>query len=487
MTTPLNVCQKPKSDICYRPIVVDAEEKLSGYGLNRAAIKALRPGSHTSEFVYQYPPPLCLPTIDSDHTVKIMKKANSSEDRSIGLYIHIPFCVSICSFCHYARLVPTSDEQVWVYLRALKQETHILKYLLDNVGCEISSIHLGGGTPTYLTPDQIQFLMDFLFEAFRVRNDAEVTWETTPHDFATARFSVIRDAGGNRLSIGIQSLDKNVLRLCGRSHGPLDAIRMVNAAKSADFDNVNADVIFGLPGQNIISWIKTVEKLIEMEIPSITMYRLRILPGISLPQNAKCKLPGLRISDLMYIIGQNLLQQAGYIQTSPSCFIRSSRFLYRHQHEKSHGGEYIGLGLSAYSYFGNMVRFNTRDIEQYYAVIGEGKLPVWVGKVLTTKESLIRQVILGLRYSAGIGPDLVQHTKLRGGQELQQNLDQLCHLDLLRHTAGGWIKLTEMGQLLADEACRELYEQKYKSQLAQGGSRFGEYFTNSEAFKIYRL
>jgi oxygen-independent coproporphyrinogen-3 oxidase len=448
-------------------------------GENRSGTPALPRDKWRYEFVYQYPPPKCIPEWNDAET-QAESAGTNGEPPAFGLYVHIPFCRTICTFCHYARYVPHEEKVVTDYLLTLEKEAELAVARMAGDGTVIASIHCGGGTPTFLSPQQIGDVVQMLNTKFKVSADAEMTWESTPDTIDEQRIGALVAAGCNRLSIGAQCFDPEILGACNRQHSPQDVERACALARAAKIKNVNFDIIFGLPHQNLVIWMDTVRRAVELGVSSLTLYHLRIKEGTHVASLPPAAFPTETECDEMYVEARNYLLRNGFVQCSPSCFIRSGQFLYRHQHDKARGGQYLGLGLSAYSYVGDTVLFNTRDAKEYETWVTSGRRPAKYGHRLTPAEKAVRRMILALRYSDGADIDQFVNGLPDYLQDEIENLQGQGYLT----QSGRRLEFTEVGLLRADEVCACFYAHEYKKKLADQDAYMGAYFDPNADRKV---
>lgn len=274
-----------------------------------------------------------------------------------GIYLHIPFCLSKCAYCGFYS-VPSMKRKAEV-LEALKQEMVSRKDYLH--GETIGTIYFGGGTPSLLILDEIKALLDLIKEHYRVEPDAEITLEANPDTLSLEYLQGLRALGVNRLSIGIQSFFDNDLKYLSRRHNSEHAIQCLQWAKEAGFDNLNIDLIYGLPTSDADQWKRNLDRFLELDLPHLSAYALTLEPNAILTKLIEQgKAAPLNEDDAVrdYGILCQKMAQAGYLHYEISNFCRPG-WTSRHNTSYWFGVPYLGLGPSAHSFDGKSRQWNS--------------------------------------------------------------------------------------------------------------------------------
>ena len=287
----------------------------------------------------------------------------SSKARSLGIYVHIPFCVQKCKYCDFCSFPKCSDELKQDYKSALISEIKVASKSLKH-HC-VDSIFFGGGTPTCLSASSISDVLCAIFNNFCVSDEAEITLECNPATAKEKDFAVLRAAGFNRLSLGLQSVHKIELSTLGRIHSFADFVNTYNDARRAGFNNINVDLMYGIPHQTLQSFEKTLKTLVELSPEHISAYSLNIEPKTeffsikdSLP------LPSEDEEYDMYRLADSYLEGCGYSHYEISNYAMSNKES-KHNLKYWSCDEYIGLGIASHSFIG-MTRFSsTTSISSY--------------------------------------------------------------------------------------------------------------------------
>lgn len=330
----------------------------------------------------------------------------------IGIYIHIPFCISKCKYCDFLSF-PMDEISRENYTQALLRE-------IDGFECankyNVVSIFIGGGTPTVSEKSQLTRILDKIYDKFDVADDAEITIECNPKTADLNKMKAIRNAGVNRLSIGVQAMEDRFLRVLGRVHEVEDVYDTFSIAKQAGFTNINADLMFSLPGQTVEDWEYTLEETLKLNPTHISAYSLIIeenTPFYDKYHDAMCKRNDGEEQDIlpteddevkMYELTQKILKEKGFEQYEVSNFAKPGC-------ESVHNDgywtrrAYIGFGLGAASLIDETRYENTRDFKFYL----ENSYNIWnenfstdAGERLSLDDSMAETMFLGLRRKHGV-------------------------------------------------------------------------------------
>ena len=384
----------------------------------------------------------------------------------IGVYLHIPFCVKKCAYCDFVSY-SGKEQKIPAYFAALRQELdwYGQRHFFEDYTPVM--LYAGGGTPSLTTAELIRFLQK-TEECFAVKNLQERTIEVNPGTITSTRFQQLRQAGFNRVSIGIQSLHNAELAILGRIHGREEAIGCVDAARNAGFENISVDLIFGIPGSGLAHWQHTVEQAMRLHPQHVSLYNLTVeenTPFWDLQQQGKLSLPDEDTQLAMYALGISLLEAAGYEQYEISNFALPG---YRSQHNQIYwrNEHYLGLGAGATSYLRGYRYTNTPDLEAYLAgaasiAAGQCQADALYPPTVVAAESLDlagtpgETIMMNLRLLEGIDLKAFQERfGINLEDEYANTLDKLQALELLEIQENS-IRLTSKGILLSNEVFQE--------------------------------
>ena len=384
---------------------------------------------------------------------------NCTVTRDIALYVHFPFCRRKCRYCSFISY-ERREADIPDYLKAIRTE------MAHYAGGEnVTSIYFGGGTPSLLTAGQIGEVLANIRSLFAVSPAAEITIEANPGTVDLAFLTGIRKFGLNRLSLGVQSLHDDELKLLGRIHSAAQAAEALTLARESGFDNVNLDLIYGLPGQSLVDWRGTLKMALSMNPEHLSLYALTLEPGTPLWQDIEDKqLPDINpdLAADQYELAEDVLSAQGYRHyeisnwARPGCECRHNLVYWQNQ-------PYLGIGVAAHSCRDGHRTANTTSLDEYLTAFSCGLLPVKeLDEAISPELRLSEAVILGLRLGEGIAIDKISG---QSGEDFLKHyrrpLDEMAELGLLEY-AGGNLRLTRRGRLLSNEVFwRFLPEEKH--------------------------
>ena len=327
----------------------------------------------------------------------------NSAKRSLSIYVHIPFCSSKCAYCSFVSMV-ASEEDKKRYFEDLVAEIKIqaAKYRSTY---SVSSIYIGGGTPSSLDYYYIRDLLSSIYKNFAVKNSAEITIEINPNSVDKNKIREYILSGVNRFSIGLQSISPKVLKDMGRTHTAEDYQKAVSAIHDFGIKNISTDIIIGYPGQKLQDVKDTIALLLKLEIPHISAYMLSVETGTKLKKlvdNGSVGIPDEEVVISMYNYVYNTLAENGYNRYEFSNFAKPT---FESFHNKVYWKrkDYLGVGLAAHSYIDGTRFANTENISKYASTIENKKeVPTIVSKTLTKEEMQEEAVMLSLRTAEGL-------------------------------------------------------------------------------------
>ena len=314
-----------------------------------------------------------------------------------ALYVHVPFCVRKCYYCDFASQ-PYSSSAAMQYLYALEQEAQIFLTSWPR-GQEVSSIYVGGGTPTVLVSEELEQVLA-VASAFPRASTIEWTVEANPGTLTLDKLRVLKAAGVNRLSLGVQSFDDTILTFLGRTHTGAEAKTAWYNARQVGFDNLSLDLIYAVPGHSLTSWRQTLKEALALAPEHISTYSLMIEEGTEFGRRGLT--PVSQELDLaQYEEAQAVLQKDGLCQYEISNFACPG-FSCRHNLVYWYNEPYLGLGPSATSYLAGERRTNVRNVSEYVQCLNEGRLPVADRELAMPELARAETVILSLRLREGL-------------------------------------------------------------------------------------
>ena len=316
-----------------------------------------------------------------------------------GLYIHIPFCLSKCPYCDFYS--STSLSALPSFLDALFKEMEMYRNRFN----PFDTAYIGGGTPSLLSPQQLENILTRIRENFDLISDSEVTVETNPADIDRSYLESMREIGINRVNIGVQSFDQEVLAFLGRRHSAKQAISAVEASRKAGFHNLGLDLIYGVPDQSIDLWLDTLKQAVAFSPEHLSCYQLTLEAKTPLGkryQAGEFSIPGEELQYEFFMKTSQFLEEAGYIHYEVSNFARETEFASRHNQKYWDHSPYLGLGPSAHSFRDNRRWWNHRSVDHYITTINAGNLPIEETEILTMEQLRLEALCLGLRTKKGV-------------------------------------------------------------------------------------
>lgn len=375
-------------------------------------------------------------------------------DKTIEIYIHIPFCVKKCDYCDFLSFASDDDTKlayVKVLIKEIEQEA--AKYADKSVG----SVFIGGGTPSALSVGCIEDILKSLRKHYDILDDAEITIECNPGTITKDKLEEYKASGINRLSIGLQSTDDRELKLLGRIHDYKTFLDNYRLAREVGFNNINIDLISGLPKQNVNDFELSLKRVIELNPEHVSCYSLIVeedtpfYDKYSEGRANENEMPGEEIDREIYHLTGDLLEEAGYFRYEISNYSKQG---YECKHNIGYWTrrEYIGFGLGAASLYNNVRWNNTRDIKKYHDCILQGVNSKEDEEALSIKEQMEEYVFLGLRLIDGISLDDFEKTfdtQLFDIKEYRMHTERMLKEGLLELVRDK-IRLTSKGLDLAN-------------------------------------
>jgi oxygen-independent coproporphyrinogen-3 oxidase len=344
----------------------------------------------------------------ADYQDAVARVARRGEPRGLSLYVHIPFCESLCYYCACNKIITQDREKAVVYLDYLKREIAMQGRLLAGMN-RVEQLHFGGGTPTYLSDDQMDELLACLRHWFEFAPDAagEYSVEVDPRTVTPDRIRTLRRQGFNRISLGVQDFDHEVQKAVNRIQPEAQTVEVIEAAREAGFRSISIDLIYGLPKQSAITMAQTLEKVVAANPDRIAIYNYAHMPHLFKSQKlivtADLPTPDAKLDMLALCIER--LGAAGYVYIGMDHFAKPDDDLAVSQREgklqrnfqgySTHAeADMVALGVSGISAFGGTYSQNDKSITGYYARLDQGMLPIRRGVALSD-DDLLRRTVIG--------------------------------------------------------------------------------------------
>ncbi len=382
---------------------------------------------------------------------------------AIGCYVHIPFCVRKCAYCDFNSYSGYTDGSVARYVRALTREIRRAALLPSPFGGGsplaagrglIDTVFFGGGTPTAIPATDEAALLRAVVETLPVTIDAEITTEANPGTMDVRHLAVLRAAGFNRISFGVQSFDGDLLKTLDRIHSADEAKNAVKAARAAGFENVSLDLMFALPRQTLKQWQDTLDQALALDTDHLSLYSLIVEEGTgfyTLQQKGRLPLPSDDLAADMFALARETTQGAGYAQYEIANFARPGRES-RHNLHYWRNEPYYGFGCGAVAYLDGARRMNLKSPAKYAESIENGSALTLSTETLTAEETMAETMMLGLRLTQE-GVDCRRFCERFGvdpREKFTAEIETFTRRGLLE-VAGDNLRLTPQGIFLASE------------------------------------
>lgn len=385
-----------------------------------------------------------------------------TEKKKLGIYVHIPFCRSKCQYCDFYSIGGSRDKDLMdLYLHALP--AHIKEFGARATEYSVDTVYFGGGTPSYFGADRLVRVFNELQRRFDVDTDAEITFEANPDSASTATLQKLHSEGFNRISLGVQNDNDEVLKKLGRPHTYEQAMSAVRNARKAGFDNISLDLIYGLPGQTFEDWRITLDHVLELEPEHLSCYGLKVEPNTPLWEYKDCcNLPDDDDQADMYLYACDHLGEVGFQQYEISNFARPG-FESRHNLKYWLGGEYLGFGPSAASDFAGK-RFTAKaNITDYIEGVMKGGAILSECEDIPSRERAGEYLMLRLRTTQGVDADEYTRRFLLPFRPIGQLLERFREMGFVKQDDTRYY-LTPKGMLISNKILAELMLAQEKSE-----------------------
>jgi len=370
--------------------------------------------------------------------------------RKLALYIHIPFCKQKCFYCDFNSFAG-KEGLVERYVEALIKEIKMNSCLKDEY--EVSSIYIGGGTPSYIESHYIGEILETVFSSYVVDRNVEITIEVNPGTVNRDKLKAYYDFGINRISFGVQSANNEILKGIGRIHTYEEVKKNYLEAREIGFNNISVDLIFGLPKQSLNIWEKTIDEILLLKPEHISAYSLKVEEGTAffvMQKKDRLELPSDEVEREMYYLLKDILKDNGYNHYEISNFAKKD-FNSKHNIAYWKRQDYLGVGSNSASCINNVRFSNEEKIEKYIELINNGETPVVYKEELNEEDIFVEKIILGLRLLTGINEKEILAEQFEEKiEKFIKSKKELIKIGLIEQN-GDIIKLTDRGLDLANQ------------------------------------
>jgi oxygen-independent coproporphyrinogen-3 oxidase len=446
----------------YRELVGKAEQRFDE--VKRLQIAGLI--CHDGDFVpsVHYPPITLYPPATED---ELFASYALPRDGLLDVYVHFPFCERHCTYCHYPGKLGEQTEEKNHYLAALEKEMDIYMLRLGVDKIVARSILIGGGTPTFLSPEQLERFLEFFSDRVDLKQCTQFNYDVDPGSLAgqsgLERLRLLKDYGVDRLTIGVQSLDNRVLKIMNRPHNAQTAIESVENSRNFGFQ-LNLEFIFGHPGETIQNWIDVIEKAVTLPVDEIQLYRLKVLAygdyqGYVIKMRSS--IPSFKNTMMMKQIAIDIFDEHGFHGNLRRVFSKKKEHFSHYAYNQCCMlYDQIGFGLTAFSSLRDRFGLNTQHFEEYYACVERGQLPLNRG-IVRNKETQVRwAIVLPLKNSEIKKAYFEEVTGVSFDKIFRKKVERLKRYGLIVEN-DEIVRLTDLGAFVADEVAEEFNSNEF--------------------------
>jgi len=368
----------------------------------------------------------------------------------LGLYVHVPFCAQKCNYCDFNSYKIEEKNQKKDYLISVKKEMELYKEEFKNK--EFTSVFLGGGTPSILTPDELTNLMNNIYSNFNIKKDAEITMECNPGTLNKEKLETIKSLGINRLSMGLQVTQNHHLKYIGRIHTYEQFEKNYKDALEVGIDNINVDLMYSLPNQSFDEWKETLEKIINLNPKHISAYSLILEEGTKfydMYMDKEFELNDEEVDINIYNYTIDTLSKNGYHQYEISNYAKEG-YECKHNIVYWKCDNYLGLGPGASGYINNYRYSNICGIKEYNKYLEYNKKPIEEKNILSEKDAMEEFIFMGLRMNEGINlEEFYKRFNVNFKHKYNNIIDKLKNLKLIIEQNNN-ITLTQRGREISN-------------------------------------
>ncbi len=395
---------------------------------------------------------------DENQWIEKVKITHRESSEGISIYIHLPFCESLCTYCGCNKRITKNHDVELPYIQDVLKEWDLYKQHLGK-GITIGDIHLGGGTPTFFTPENLKFLITTLLADLKISPRAEFSFEAHPANTTIEHLETLFSLGFRRLSLGVQDFDPLVQFIINRKQSEEDIFRVMNQAQQLGYSSINFDLIYGLPKQTLATIENTVNKVIALKPNRISFYSYAHVPWLQPGQRHydEKDLPKDEEKLQLYELGKQMILEAGYEDIGMDHFALPGDALFKafenetlHRNFMGYTDRFsplmIGLGVSSISDSWNAFAQNVKKIEEYRALLAENKLPLLKGHIHTFQDLILRKHILNIMCGGKTNWDKLPTP------DIMQELTSLSNDGLINLRTDG-LEITPLGKSFLRNIC----------------------------------
>lgn len=416
-------------------------------------------------FLTQYPP---LNVMDKKNIANIWEK------ELFHLYVHIPFCVQKCDFCYYKSFTLKKPQIVEEYLDVLKAEIKMYAKMPQIQCKQVRSIYFGGGTPAILSETQIAEIMELILECFDIHNECEICFEVRPgKELTPNKLKLLKTLGINRISIGCQSTDDEILKINGRNLEYRDFLTSYHDIREVGFRVVNVDIMSGMVKQSFESWDNTIREIIRLSPENIAIYKLEIYLNNQLYRcfrEGKLSIINDAEEARYFCHGMKQLLNADYIMTDNFTFVKDRSLDHIHRRRTWMGEDMLGVGLSAHSCYNDIIFQNEPGLQEYMQKIKTGVLPIFRSHINTQNEVIRQRIIFGIKNLYLSRQKIYEEFGIDCIDLFEDEFKQLEDMKLIK-IFDDHIETTSEGTIFADDIVRVFFLPEHQDKMLAHISR----------------
>lgn len=401
----------------------------------------------------------------NEKIVELMELNANQNMKEIALYVHVPFCDSLCSFCPFNKYIKDSTK-VQIYIKTLLKEIELYSKTEYGKSIVIKSINFGGGTPSALDLEQIKSIISNIKEAFNVSEDAAIFIEGNPKNFVYEKLESLKHEGLNRISVGVQTFQPEIAKRLGLYHSVEDSLNLISNAKKVGIDNIGIDLMYNTPGQTIEDWKADIEKSIDLNIDHICIISFCVVPNTKIYEKIQKGIVP-KINDIYseieyYTVAKDLLLKSGYIQYSVIDFSKPAKEDKHAMMYFKNQADLIGIGPAAFGFINGYMYINNGDFDEYVENIKNGKLPISCGEKADKLELAHGMMAKGLRMLSVNRTEFRKKFNTDPEELFPDTIDYLLKNELIEIN-NQEIKLTDAGILWGNNVCKQFFSDKCKN------------------------
>lgn len=432
-------------------------------------LDVLKPQAKTevgSYFVANYPPFSAWRRELAPRAVEVLDAPAPADAPPLGLYLHIPFCRKRCKFCYFRVYTDKNARDVDTYMDALAREIELYKDSPRLAGREFEFVYFGGGTPSFLSNDQLSRLIERINKTWRWDAAREVTFECEPGTLRESKLATIRQVGVTRLSLGIEHFDDEILEANGRAHKSAEIYRAYEWARAAGFPQINVDLIAGMVGETDAKWSAAVDEALRLQPDSLTIYQMELPHNTTFSKQTKGdgESPVADWATKRRWVREAFekFEAAGYVVSSGYTLVKpsdDSSFVYRDS--LWHGADMVGTGVASFSHVGGVHYQNLDQWGDYIESVEAGKLPINRALPISPTQALIREFVLQLK----LGEVELGYFRDKFGVDVAQNFGEAIaslQQEGFAERSNGTLRLTRDGLLRVDGLLPRFFEPDFR-------------------------